>query len=250
MDYFQKQGQVTKHEQLTETVHDIWVHLPEIAKSALPGQFVNILVPGFFLRRPISICETEGEQLRLVFEVRGQGTAALAEVRAGENIDILGALGKCGFGTDKYSSAILVGGGIGTPPLKFCKNSLKKTAAVLGFRDKAHVIMENEFDNVTVCTDDGSYGYHGNVTVPLENLLKTGGYDVIMACGPKPMLKAVTELSKIYNIPCEASLEERMACGVGACLGCACKTVKDGKEQYTHVCKDGPVFSGEAVDFS
>jgi dihydroorotate dehydrogenase electron transfer subunit len=163
-------------------------------------------------------------------------------------LDILAPLGSRGFSTDKYKSAILVGGGIGTPPLKFCQNSLQKTAAVLGFRSKANVIMADEFENVTVCTDDGSFGHHGNVSEPLEKLLKSGEYEAVFACGPKPMLKAVVSLAEKYNIPCEVSLEERMACGVGACLGCACRTVRDGKEIVSHVCKDGPVFDGkEAV---
>jgi dihydroorotate dehydrogenase electron transfer subunit len=229
------------------------VKCPDIAKTAKPGQFVNVLVPGFFLRRPISICEANGDSLRLVFEVRGQGTSALAEIGVGDTVDILGALGKRGFSVDKYDSAILVGGGIGTPPLKYCKNKMIKSAAVLGFRSKSNVIMADEFagdyNSVTVCTDDGSMGYHGNVSEPLENLLKIGGYDVVFACGPKPMLVSVTKLTAKYNIPCEVSLEERMACGVGACLGCVCKTVKDGKDIYAHVCKDGAVFDGNEVVF-
>jgi dihydroorotate dehydrogenase electron transfer subunit len=246
MDYFQQDVRIVEKKRLTDTVYDIWVDCPEIAKISKPGQFVNIAVPGFFLRRPISICEADSDRLRLVFEVRGSGTEKLAGID--DTVNIVAPLGKRGFSTDKYRSAILVGGGIGTPPLKFAQNKLQESAAVLGFRSKTNVIMAEEFKNVTVCTDDGSFGHHGNVSEPLETLLASGKYEAVLACGPKPMLKAVVSLAEKYNTPCEVSLEERMACGVGACLGCACKTVRDGKEIYSHVCKDGPVFDGnEAV---
>jgi dihydroorotate dehydrogenase electron transfer subunit len=247
MDFFEQDVKIVEKNKLSETVYDIWVKCPEIAKISKPGQFVNIAVPGYFLRRPISICEARDNKLRLVFEVRGSGTAALANVNINDTVNITAPLGKRGFAVEKYKSAILVGGGIGTPPLKFAQNKLMKSAAVLGFLSKANVIMADEFENVTVCTDDGSLGYHGNVSEPLETLLKSGNYDAVMACGPKPMLKAVVELAEKYNTPCEISLEERMACGVGACLGCACKTVKDGEQIMSHVCKDGPVFDGSAV---
>ncbi|MDR0974724.1 MAG: dihydroorotate dehydrogenase electron transfer subunit [Ruminococcus sp.] len=263
MEIFQKPCSIISHAKLNETVHDIWVYSPKIALSAKPGQFVNILVPGHFLRRPISICETLGETLRLVFEERGEGTKALGKLMPGDELDILGPLGENGFSTDKYSSAILVGGGIGTPPLKFCKNKLAKSATVLGFRTDKQVILAGEFFNVQVCTDDGSRGHHGNIGKPLEKFLKTGAYEVIMACGPKPMLKTVVNLAEKYNIPVEVSLEERMACGAGACLGCACKmkTVDRQSESnfgsigstaivsYPRVCKDGPVFDGKAAVF-
>jgi dihydroorotate dehydrogenase electron transfer subunit len=247
MDFLEKDVKIVEKKKLSETVYDIWIESPDIAKISKPGQFVNIAVPGFFLRRPISICEADKDRLRLVFEVRGNGTAELSQAQIDDMINITAPLGKRGFNTDKYKSAILVGGGIGTPPLKFCQNKLEKSAAVLGFRSKANVIMADEFRNAVICTDDGSFGVHGNISEPLEKLLKTGEYEAVFACGPKPMLKAVVSLAERYNTPCEVSLEERMACGVGACLGCACKTVKDGSEIYSHVCKDGPVFDGKAV---
>jgi dihydroorotate dehydrogenase electron transfer subunit len=248
MDFFQNRYNIINCRKLNETVHDIWLSCSEIAKISKPGQFVNVAVPGFFLRRPISICEAIEDRVRLVFEVRGAGTKALSELSIGDTVDILAPLGNRGFSTDIYKSAILVGGGIGTPPLKFAQNRLQESAAVLGFRSKENVIMADEFKNVTVCTDDGSFGHHGNVSAPLETLLASGKYEAVLACGPKPMLKAALSLADKYNTPCEVSLEERMACGVGACLGCACKTVRDGKEIYSHVCKDGPVFDGnEAV---
>ncbi|MDR0904426.1 MAG: dihydroorotate dehydrogenase electron transfer subunit [Ruminococcus sp.] len=247
MEFFQEFCAVISHSNLTETIHDIWVHSPKAAAAALPGQFVNIKVKGFFLRRPISICEVSSDALRLVFEERGEGTKALGGIMPGDGLDVLGPLGNRGFSTDKYESAILVGGGIGTPPLKFCRNSLNKSAAVLGFRNEAQVIMAGEFANVQVCTDDGSRGHHGNIKKPLEKFLKTGSYEAVFACGPKPMLRAVVALAEKYNVPVEISLEERMACGVGACLGCTCKTVVGNTASYPRVCKDGPVFDGKAA---
>ncbi|MDR0987425.1 MAG: dihydroorotate dehydrogenase electron transfer subunit [Ruminococcus sp.] len=247
MEIYQKSCEVLRYNKLTDTVHDVWVNAPDIAEKALPGQFVNIMVPGFFLRRPISICEVEKTNIRLVFEERGEGTRVLGGIKPGDNLDVLGPLGNSGFSVDRYSSAILVGGGIGTPPLKFAQQNLEKSAAVLGFRSKANVIMAEEFRNATVCTDDGSFGFHGNTLRPLERLLLERVFDVIMACGPKPMLRAVVALADKYNIPSEISLEERMACGAGACLGCACKTVADSIVSYPRVCKDGPVFDGKAA---
>jgi dihydroorotate dehydrogenase electron transfer subunit len=260
MEFFQESYGVISHTKLTERVHDIWVHSPKIAASAKPGQFVNIGIPGFFLRRPISICEVSKDAVRLVFEERGEGTKKLGEILPEIELDILGPLGENGFNVEKYKAAILVGGGIGTPPLKFCKNMLNKSAAVLGFRSEEQVIMAGEFTNVQVCTDDGSRGHRGNIEKPLEKFLKTGSYEAVLACGPKSMLRAVTALAEKYNIPVEISLEERMACGVGACLGCACKiksrtvdgaalenTKGNSIVSYPRVCKDGPVFDGKAA---
>jgi dihydroorotate dehydrogenase electron transfer subunit len=249
MQIFQTGGVVCAARQLTESVYDFWIDCPDIAKAAKPGQFVNIAVPGFFLRRPISICEIKDNTLRLVFEVRGEGTKALVSLKTGDMLDLLGPLGNRGYSTLLYKSALLVGGGIGVPPLKFVQNVMGKTTAILGFRSVGNVIMSDEFPNATVCTDDGSMGFMGNIYHPLEEALQTGEYEAVFACGPKPMLKTVVDLACEYGIPSEISLEERMACGVGACLGCVCKTVKNGEEIYAHVCKDGTVFDGEAVVF-
>jgi dihydroorotate dehydrogenase electron transfer subunit len=250
MRFYEQSGIVTRISKLNETVYDFSVNCPDIALAAKPGQFVNVSVPGFFLRRPISVCEADGANLRLVFEVRGEGTKALAGTKTGDAVDILGPLGAHGFSTDKYTSAILVGGGIGTPPLKYVQNKLEKSMTILGFNSVDKVIMSDEFSDVFICTVDGSLGFEGNIYHPLEEALQTGGYEVVFACGPLPMLKTVVDLSCEYGIPCEVSLEERMACGVGACLGCVCKTETRGETLYPHVCKNGPVFDGEAVSFA
>lgn len=235
---------------LAEDIFDFVVSCPELAQKAGPGQFAQIYLPGHTLRRPISICEIgkESGTLRFVFQIRGQGTAELARLQKGGEIEILAPLGK-GFPVEPDKRTLLVGGGIGVPPLLGAAAELGENAvAVLGFRNKSAVILEEDFQGfgakTMVATDDGSYGYHGLVTA----LAEKEEFDVIFACGPAPMLIAVCKLAKERAVPCYISLEERMACGIGACLGCATPLLDDkGAEYYGHVCKDGPVFDYQKV---
>lgn len=237
--------------QLTKTIYDMWIACPPLAIQARPGQFVHIRCAEKTLRRPISICETDAskEALRIVFEVRGEGTAWLAKQKAGDRLDLLGPLGN-GFSLDLTKKAIFVGGGIGVPPLlETCKAYGTHATAILGFRSRDAVILEEDFaavcDNVYITTDDGSYGREGLVTNVLEHCLE--GDAMVFACGPIPMLKGVAALAKQAGAPCQVSLEERMGCGVGACLVCACKTKETDGEHMRHVCKNGPVFPAEEV---
>lgn len=221
-----------------------------------PGQFVHVRCGrSRLLRRPISVCSCDpspaGDQLRLVFEVRGEGTAWLARRRLGDHIDILGMLGN-GFSMTEEGRYLLVGGGIGVPPMLGClQHAPKRCDAVLGFRDAFHALLIDEFHarcaNLSIATEDGSMGEEGFVTGPVERLLGENRYDAVLCCGPKPMLKAVSALAERYDTPCQVSLEERMACGVGACLGCALP-MADGSVK--HVCKDGPVFLSGEVDWN
>lgn len=222
-----------------------------LAKNAAPGQFIHVKCgDGSLLRRPISISDVQNDMLTIVVETRGEGTKWLAARQAGDCIDVLGPLGR-GFDISG-KNIILVGGGIGVPPMLFtARSAIGRTTAVLGFRNKDCVILEEEIRSVChevfVTTDDGSYQEHGTVSKPIERLLKNGKYDGVLACGPRAMLKATAELCAAYQIPCQVSMEERMGCGIGACLVCACKTQKDGKEHMSHVCKDGPVFLSSEV---
>lgn len=235
-------------------VYSLIVSAPECAEAAAPGQFANITAPGFTLRRPISICGIDKERgtLRFVFEVRGKGTAAISAVREGECLDILAPLGN-GFKLPE-GKVIVVGGGIGVPPLLGVSAVKgKDCTAILGFRDYSKIILADEFrgngSEVIVCTDDGSVGVKGLVTVPLAERL-SGDIAAVLACGPEPMIKAVAALCKERGVPCQISLEQRMGCGVGACVVCSCMTVRDGAEHYLRVCKDGPVFNAEEVRFN
>lgn len=236
--------------QLTDDIYDFTLRCPQLAAKAKPGQFAQIYLPGHTLRRPISICgiDKESGTLRFVFQIRGQGTAELAAVQPGAMIEILAPLGN-GFPIDPAKKTLLVGGGIGVPPMLGCAEALRENAiAVLGFRNKNAVILEDDFKacgaKTLITTDDGSYAHHGLVT----DLAKNEDFDVVFACGPTPMLKAVAALANEKNVPCYLSLEERMACGIGACLGCAVSLYNEnGEEYYGHVCKDGPVFESHRV---
>ncbi|MBR1393141.1 MAG: dihydroorotate dehydrogenase electron transfer subunit [Ruminococcus sp.] len=255
-----KQGlyPIVKKTASAKGIFDITVLCPEIAELAEPGQFAQLLAEGFFLRRPISICgiDKAAGTIRMVFEVRGSGTEKLAELNVGENIDIIAPLGH-GF-TKIDGKAVCVGGGIGTPPILGIASLYGRDATVVsGFRNAAAVILQEDFKaagcETVLCTDDGSAGIHGFVTTALEQHLLSNKTDIIYACGPTPMLKAIAAMAKKFGVRCEVSLEQRMACGVGACLGCACRTLQsDTKapvEVYKHVCKDGPVFDAREVIF-
>ena len=221
--YDVRQCRVTEFTQLTADIYSAWVDAGELARMARPGQFAQIYVPGKTLRRPISICDAEGDKLRFVFQIRGEGTAILSQTRVGDSWDILAPLGH-GFELgDTARKACFVGGGIGVPPLLAAAKSFGANAVVVtGFRSKSAVILQDDFtkngNRVILATDDGSAGHHGLVTECLPD-----DCEVLFACGPTPMLRALTAEAEKRGIECQISLEQRMACGIGACLGCAVK---------------------------
>lgn len=242
--------------QLHASAWDMVIDCPEAAAKAVPGQFVHLLPAGnFSLRRPISICgidQTAGT-LRIVFEVRGAGTEALAQLRTGDAVNLLAPLGHGFTLLPAHADVVLIGGGIGTPPMLPLAQYYGAHATVLcGARTQAAAVLQQDFADAgcapILCTDDGSAGVHGLVTVPLTAHLAAHHPDMIYACGPMPMLRAVAAMAKEHGIPCEVSLEERMGCGLGACLVCACNVyLDDGAIHAAHVCKDGPVFNAERV---
>lgn len=245
---------VIANKQLTATHFDMLLHAPRLCELAKPGQFVDILCGhSRILRRPISICDIIDDTLRLVFEIRGEGTAYLAKRKPGNKLDVLGTLGCGTFPIMKDSHPVLfVGGGIGVPPLLYAAKKQPAAHAVLGFRNADSIILRDEFlsvcETLLIATDDGSFGAHGTIEKPMEILLSKNEYSAVMACGPKPMLQTAAKLAKAHNIPCWLSMEQRMACGIGACLGCACKTRdENGNEGYSHVCKNGPVYPADAI---
>ncbi len=222
-----------------------------------PGQFVHIKCgEGLLLRRPISVstyqANEDGDVLSIVFEVRGEGTEWLAERAEGDYLDVLGMAGN-GFPIEADKRCLLVGGGIGIPPMLGCAQHTRgKSAAILGGRSKDKIILTDEFEKVCtkvmVATDDGSLGHHGFVDALVrQELEQNSEYDYVLACGPKPMLRTVAKAAEEFNSPCLVSMEERMGCGVGACLVCACD-MNDGSRK--HVCKDGPVFDSKEVDWN
>ena len=240
--------------QLAEGIFSMWLGAGEMAKAAVPGQFIAVYPndSARLLPRPISICETDPEKelLRIVYRVAGEGTKELSSCRAGDTLSIMGPLGN-GFPL-KDKKALLIGGGIGIPPmLELAKALSCEKTAVLGYRDSQTFLAEEigKYAGLAVATEDGSVGTKGTVL----DAIKAQGLkaDIIYACGPTPMLRVLKEYAAKEGIECWISLEERMACGVGACLGCVCHS-KDVDEHSNvrnkRVCKDGPVFLADEVE--
>ena len=222
-----------------------------------PGQFVHINCGhSRLLRRPISVCSCQEDQpedtLSIAFEVRGEGTAWLARRPVGHSVDVLGLLGN-GFDIRPEGRYLLVGGGIGVPPMRGCAQYTGgRSTAILGFRSKEKAallkLFEGDCAKTLAATDDGSLGHHGFVDALVrQELEKDHHYQGVLACGPKPMLRNVAKVAAEFGVPCQVSMEERMGCGVGACLVCACDMAVGTRK---HVCKDGPVFKAEEVDWN
>ena len=239
-----KQGifEIVENLPLTENVYKMTLRGDTSAITA-PGQFVNIKLDGLYLRRPISVCDLQGDLLTIIYKVVGKGTEQLSEMKAG-TLDLLTGLGN-GYDLAKSgASPVLLGGGVGVPPMYLlCKKLLaqgKSVQVILGFNTKNEVFFEQEFKdlgaNVTVTTVDGTYGQKGFVTDALAGC----DYSYFYTCGPEPMLKAVYRASRTSG---QLSFEKRMGCGFGACMGCSCKTVTG----YKRICKEGPVLQKEEI---
>jgi dihydroorotate dehydrogenase electron transfer subunit len=212
----------------------------------LPGQFVNVYLndESRLLPRPLSVCDWHEGMLTLVYAVAGEGTRQLSQYKSGTKIRVSSPLGK-GYNTENVTNALLVGGGVGIPPLLYLAKELSQkaeTRAVLGFRSEP--FLTDDFPcPVDIATDDGSAGYKGTVLDVLNVMEGITPGTHIFACGPKPMLKALAIFAQARGLPLQISLEERMGCGYGACVGCVCKTSHGNRK----VCEDGPVFNGNEV---
>ena len=241
---------------IAKDIYSLWLKTDKIAAQARPGQFVSVYCNdgGHLLPRPISLCEINQEKgtLRLVYRVVGKGTEMFAALKAGDSVEVLGPLGN-GFPMEEAEGkrVFLIGGGIGVPPMLETAKQLKgEPVLVMGYRDELFLTDEmKKAGELVIATEDGSAGTKGNVLdANRENDLKA---DMIFACGPKPMLRALKAYGLENNIPCYVSMEERMACGVGACLGCVCQSTEvDDHSQVKNkrVCKDGPVFLSTEVE--
>ena len=207
-----------------------------------PGQFINLKLEGKFLRRPISVCDYDGETVTIIYKVVGEGTKQMSEMRSGEKLDCITGLGN-GYDISKSKMPLVIGGGVGVPPMYNLTKCLiaagQKPTVILGFNTKSEIFYEDEFKalgaQVIVATADGSYGVKGFVTDAMPE-----DYDYFYTCGPMPMFRAIENKAKTSG---QYSFEERMGCGFGACMGCSCKT----KYGYKRICKDGPVLEREEI---
>ena len=228
---------------LTQAVYKMRLQ-GDVSDITSSGQFVNIKLDGLYLRRPISVCDCEGDVLTLIYKVVGKGTEQMAKMTAGEELNILTGLGNGYDISLSGDKPLLLGGGVGVPPLyMLCKKLIaegKKVSVVLGFNSKDEIFCEEDFKalgaDVFVTTVDGSYGIKGFVTDAMKDI----DYSYFYTCGPEPMLKAIFKASATSG---QFSFEERMGCGFGACMGCSCKTVTG----YKRICKDGPVLKKEEI---
>ena len=233
--------EILQNTPLTSTVYKM-VLKGDTREITASGQFINIKLDGFYLRRPISVCDVIGDELTIIYKVVGKGTKAMAEMKTG-SLDILTGLGN-GYDLSKSGDKpLLIGGGVGVPPMfMLCKELIKQgkdVTVILGFNTKDEVFYEEEFKNlgakVFVTTVDGTKGTKGFVTDEMDR-----EYSYFYTCGPEPMLKAIYKKSVTSG---QFSFEERMGCGFGACMGCSCKTVTG----YKRICKDGPVLEKEEI---
>lgn len=254
---YRETAKIVKQDKIGTGIYSMWLAAARIADAAKPGQFISVYSKdqSRMLPRPISICETDKEKglLRIVYRVAGKGTGEFSGYGPGECLDILGPLGN-GFPLERMQEgkkAFLIGGGIGIPPMVQLSRELKgEKQVVLGFRDELFLTEElKKNGSLYIATEDGSTGTKGNVLDCIrENKLEA---DVIYACGPTPMLRALKAYAEEKGIECWLSLEERMACGIGACLACVCQSKEVDEHSRVHnkrVCKEGPVFLSTEVE--
>ena len=239
-----KQGifEIIENTRLTESVYKMTLS-GDVSEITAPGQFVNIKLDGLYLRRPISVCDVDDGKLTIIYKVVGKGTEQLSKMQSGQ-LDVLTGLGNGYDLTVSGDKPVLLGGGVGVPPMYLLAKELirqgRSVRVILGFNTKGEVFCVDAFRalgaDVTVTTVDGSYGMKGFVTDALKNV----EYTYFYTCGPEPMLKAVYKASETSG---QMSFEKRMGCGFGACMGCSCKTITG----YKRICKEGPVMRKEEI---
>lgn len=250
-------GRILSQEKIATEIYSMWIEAAEIVKEAKPGQFISVYCRdnSRILPRPISICEIDREKgaLRIVYRVAGKGTDEFSRMKAGEDLDVMGPLGN-GFPMEvvKGKKVFLMGGGIGVPPMvQTAKEADADVTVIAGYRNSEIFLKEelSENSSLVVATEDGSVGTKGNVMDAIrENVLEA---EVIFACGPTPMLRAIKNYAEENSILCYISMEEKMACGIGACLACVCKSKEKDSHSHVHnkrICKDGPVFLSTEVE--
>jgi dihydroorotate dehydrogenase electron transfer subunit len=262
---------ILKNTQIAVGIFEMVLRFDGGVRGFQPGQFAHIRLPDEtkLLRRPVSFnhIDVKDGSATLVYQVKGEGTRLMSALKQGEQLDVLAPLGRGFWKPEGMKKAALVRGGMGAAPLRMLPEAWPDVSfdAYMGFRGEQHAYQVDEFKALTshlsLCSDDGSLGERGFVTCLLDDIRSSGKYDAIYACGPVPMLKALQALLKRMEDPrpkglcrggtppCQVSLEERMGCGIGACLVCSCRVRENGEWHYRRVCRDGPVFELREVDF-
>ena len=261
---FDTHTEVISNEEVAQDHYLLYCTCPEIAENALPGQFVHVLISGdsgILLRRPFTIYSTHDTQISMLYQITGEGTAALAQMRSGAPIQVLGPLGNAFHIPPRIEAAILVGGGAGIASLMLLAAELKKagvrTLGLVGAINRVRLLSVSDLRRIDVethiATDDGSVGHHGFVTDILCDILERPQMHSfrnprIYACGPHAMLNAVTKMVLSHNAPAQLAMENRMGCALGVCLGCVCRVrTGTGEVEYQRVCTEGPVFDAEDI---
>lgn len=251
---FREQALIISQEEIAPEIYSMWLKTDKVAEYAKAGQFISVYCNdgSRILPRPISICEIDkdNQALHIVYRIAGKGTAEFSKCVAGEKLDIVGPLGN-GFPLGE-KKAFLIGGGIGVPPmLELAKQLNCEKQIILGYRDNNLFLLDEfkKYGDVYVATEDGSVGTKGNVIDAIKaNALEA---DVIYTCGPTPMLRALANYAEEAGMECWISMEEKMACGIGACLACVCKSKEVDEHTNVHnkrICKEGPVFNAKEVE--
>ena len=254
---FEETAIIIRQEEIADDIYSMWLHTDQIAAHAKAGQFVSVYCNdgSRLLPRPISICEIDREKgtLRIVYRVVGKGTEEFSKAEAGDSFEILGPLGN-GFPIEeaKGKKVLMIGGGIGVPPMLQTAKEIEGEAIIVsGYRNQ-DLFLKEELESagtLFIATEDGSVGTKGNVVDAIrENQIEA---DMMFACGPKPMLRALKNYALEKGVPCWISMEEKMACGVGACLACVCQSKDVDSHSHVHnkrICKDGPVFLSTEVE--
>lgn len=253
--------EVISNEPVAEDHYLLRCSCPEIAASALPGQFIHVLIPqgsGLLLRRPFTIYTVEGDEITMLYQLIGEGTTVLSGLKRSDSIRVLGPLGNTFEILPTPDPAIIVGGGAGIASLLLLAAALRDrdvhTLGLVGSMNRTRLLSVEDLKAIGVethiATDDGSVGHHGFVTELLTHTLETHELQnpIIYACGPDGMLRAVTKIAQDYRIPTQLAMENRMGCALGVCLGCVCKVqMPDGGFEYQRVCTEGPVFNAEDI---
>ncbi len=249
---------IKENQRIGNNIYSITMESEKISQSIEPGQFIHLLCRGeygAFLRRPFSLSniDKDNKEISIVYRVQGKGTKSLSEMKTGEVVNALGPLGN-GFLLDaKYDSVAIVGGGMGIAALmEVIKYYKDKSRVYLGFMEETILIQEikNYSSEIHITTEKGNIGRKGLITDGLLSQWEKSPPQMVYTCGPKAMMREVSKISTKLDLPCQVSMEERMGCGIGACLVCSCKTKAENQEgSYTRVCKDGPVYWGEEIDW-